>query len=155
MKTVKWDIWYKWMLLTSLIAGGIVPITFCSYMTSNASRFINVEGGLVFLIIGGISGLLIGLLQWAVIPRKLSFTPSNSWLWWWLLGSFIIWSISSYGGTVASSVVGMSFYSEASVLLVAGMIAISWPIVVLGIGLAIQGVVIALFLQYVTLDNSP
>ncbi len=141
------------MLITSLIAGGIVPITFCSCMTSNASRLRNVEGGLVFLIIGGISGLLIGLLQWEIIPRILSFTLSNRRLLWWLLGSFIIWSISSYGGTVASSVVGMSFYSEASVLLAAGMFVISWPIVVLGIGLAIQGVVIALLLQYVPLDN--
>ncbi len=97
---------------------------------------------------------IIGLLQWEIIPRILSFTLSNRRLLWWLLGSFIIWSISSYGGIFISSEVGMSFYSEASVLLVAlGMIAIVWPITVWGIGLAIQGVVVILLLQYVPLDN--
>ena len=154
MKAVKWNIWRKWMLLTSLIAGGVVPLTFCNCMTGSASRFRNVEGELFFLLLGGIVGLLIGLLQWVIIPRKLSFTPANSWLLWWLLVSSIIWSISSHIGTVVSSVVGMSFYSDAGVILALGMIGISWPITVWGIGLAIQGIVIALLLQYIPLDNS-
>jgi hypothetical protein len=148
------NFWYEWIFPGSFVAVGFVFIAnlYITFLGSDPisealGDLTNYHPYVMAGISGAIVGLLIGTLQLRISAnRKSSYLLALEW-WFVIPISSIIWSISSYVGTLLSYSIGYIVYTKiGDVGVVIGVF--SWPVTIWTIGVTIQGIYVLLLFPF-------